>query len=85
MIGSCSFSKRSLLISKSHFIVKLSYWKLFRKSINGDSYNEFHRLCDNQGKTITLIQTKDGLIKYYPGETYQEKIGTTLYAIWEKA
>ena len=30
-------------------------------------------------------ETKDGLIKYYPGETYQEKIGTTLYAIWEKA
>ena len=35
---------------------------LFRKSINGDSYNEFHRLCDNQGKTITLIQTNNGLI-----------------------
>lgn len=29
-------------------------------------------------------ETKDGKIKYYPGETYQEKIGTTLYAIWDK-
>ena len=30
-------------------------------------------------------KTKDGVIKYYPGDTYKEKIGTTLYAIWEKA
>ena len=64
----------SLIINKNEkYISYLNEWLskdniyfktqlLFRKSINGDSYNEFHRLCDNQGKTITLIQTKDGLI-----------------------
>ena len=64
----------SLIINKNDkYISYLNEWLskdkqnfktqlLFRKSINGDSYNEFHRLCDNQGKTITLIQTKDGLI-----------------------
>ena len=36
---------------------------LFRKSINGDSYNEFHKLCDNQGKTITLIQANNELYR----------------------
>ena len=29
-------------------------------------------------------ETKDKKIKYYPGESYNEKMGTTLYAIWEK-
>ena len=64
----------SLIINKNDkYISYLNEWLskdyqnfktklLFRKSINGDSYNEFHRLCDNQRKTITLIQTKDGLI-----------------------
>ncbi len=28
--------------------------------------------------------TKDKTIRYNPGDTYQEKVGTTLYAIWEK-
>ena len=40
------------------FITKL----LFRKSINGDSYHEFHRLCDNQGTTLVLIEGKEGFI-----------------------
>ena len=64
----------SLIINKNDkYISYLNEWLskdnqnfktklLFRKSINGDSYNEFHRLCDNQGKTITLIQTNNGLI-----------------------
>lgn len=30
-------------------------------------------------------ETKDGIKKYYPGDTYEENIGVTLYAIWEKA
>ena len=39
---------------------------LFRKSVNGNSYDEFHRLCDNQGKTIVLIQTEnEGIIGGY--------------------
>lgn len=29
-------------------------------------------------------ETKDKKIKYYPGDTYNENIGVTLYAIWEK-
>lgn len=29
-------------------------------------------------------ETKGGLNKYYPGDTFKEKTGTTLYAIWEK-
>ena len=35
---------------------------LFRKSINGNSFDEFHRICDNQGKTLVLIQTDNNLI-----------------------
>ena len=35
---------------------------LFRKSKNGESFDEFHRLCDNQGKTLVLIQGKEGFI-----------------------
>ena len=66
--------KDSLIINKNYkYISYLNEWLskdnqnfktqlLFRKPINGDSYNEFHRLCDNQGKTITLIQTNNGLI-----------------------
>ena len=29
-------------------------------------------------------KTKDGLTRYYSGDTYEGNIGTTLYAIWEK-
>ena len=29
-------------------------------------------------------ETKDGLVKYNPGDTFKENIGTTLYALWEK-
>ncbi len=29
-------------------------------------------------------ETKDKTIRYYPGDSYNEKIGTTLYAIWDK-
>ena len=35
---------------------------LFRKSKNGNSFEEFHRLCDNQGKTFVLFQGKEGFI-----------------------
>ena len=64
----------SIIISKNkNYISNLNKWinqregkfntkLLFRKSINGNSYNEFHRLCDNQGKTLLLIQTDNNLI-----------------------
>ena len=64
----------SLIINKNNdYISNLNKWinqregqfktqLLFRKSINGNSFNEFHRLCDNQGKTLTLIQTDNNLI-----------------------
>ena len=35
---------------------------LFRKSINGDSFKEFHRLCDHKGKTLVLIKGEEGFI-----------------------
>ena len=63
----------SLIVNNQIYISYLNQWinlregpfktkLLFRKSINGNSFDAFHRLCDNQGKTIVLIQTKDGLI-----------------------
>ena len=64
----------SLIINKNrNYISNLDQWLyqregqfktklLFRKSINGNSYADFHRLCDNQGKTLVLIQTEMGLI-----------------------
>ncbi len=36
------------------------------------------------GYTFVGWETKDHEIKYYPGETYKENTGVTLYAIWEK-
>ena len=64
----------SLILNKNNdYISNLNKWinqregqfktqLLFRKSINGNSYDEFHRLCDNQGKTLVLIQTANNLI-----------------------
>ena len=64
----------SLIINKnSNYISNLNQWLLeregqfrtkllFRKSINGNSFSDFHRMCDNQGKTLVLIQTEIGLI-----------------------
>ena len=64
----------SLIINKNiNYISNLYQWiseregkfktkLLFRKSINGNSFNEFHRLCDNQGKTLVIIQAESGLI-----------------------
>ena len=64
----------SLILNKNNdYISNLNKWinqregqfktqLLFRKSINGNSFNDFHRLCDNQGKTLVLIQTLNNLI-----------------------
>ena len=35
---------------------------LFRKSVNGDSFQEFHKLCDYKGKTLVLISAEEGFI-----------------------
>ena len=35
---------------------------LFRKSRDGDSYDIFHKLCDNQGPTVVLIKCTEGFI-----------------------
>ena len=32
---------------------------LYRKSKDGDSFDTFHKLCDNQGENIILIQSKE--------------------------
>ena len=41
---------------------KFSSTLLFRMTEDGDSCDTFHKKCDNKGKTITFIETKDGLI-----------------------
>ena len=35
---------------------------LYRKSNNDDSYETFHKLCDNKGPTLTLIKATEGFI-----------------------
>jgi len=35
---------------------------LYRKSSNGDSYETFHKLCNNKGVTLTLTEAKEGFI-----------------------
>ena len=35
---------------------------LYRKSKDGDNYETFHRLCDNKGPTLVLIQSNEGFI-----------------------
>ena len=35
---------------------------MFRKSTNGDSFEEFHKLCDNKRTTLVLIKAKEGFI-----------------------
>ena len=35
---------------------------LYKKSKHGNSYDTFHNLCDNKGKTLTLIESSEGFI-----------------------
>ena len=35
---------------------------LYRKTRDGDSYDDFHRLCDNKRNTLVLIQCSEGYI-----------------------
>ena len=41
---------------------KFSATLLFRMTEDGNSCDTFHKKCDNKGKTITFIETQDGLI-----------------------
>ena len=43
---------------KKKFKTKLSY----RKTRDGDSYYNFHKLCDNQGANLVIIKTTEGNI-----------------------
>ena len=53
-----SYLKKWISPNDQPFTTKL----LFRRSNNGDSYEEFHRLCDNQGITLVLIKGEEGFI-----------------------
>ena len=35
---------------------------LYRKSKDGESYDTFHDLCDNQGETLVLIKSDEDFI-----------------------
>lgn len=39
---------------------KIEFKLIFKKSLHGDTTNDFHYYCDNKGKTVTIIETKDG-------------------------
>ena len=41
---------------------KITTKLLYRKSKDGDSYDTFHKLCDNQGATLILIKTNEKYI-----------------------
>ena len=34
---------------------------IYKKSRDGDTINDFHWCCDGKGKTVTIIETKEGL------------------------
>ena len=34
---------------------------IYKKSRDGDTINDFHYYCDGKGKTVTIIETKEGL------------------------
>ena len=36
---------------------------LYRMSKDGESYDDFHNLCDNKGPTLTLIKSTERFIK----------------------
>ena len=63
----------SLIINyNKEFICSLKKWiksdknfkelLLYRKSRDGDSFDTFHELCDNQGPTLVLIKSTEGFV-----------------------
>ena len=68
-----NFNDSSIINKNNNYISLLNQWisqrigqfktkLLFRKSIDGDSFDAFHKLCDNQGKTLVLIKAEYELI-----------------------
>ena len=67
------FDDSVIINQNQNYILNLKKWispdstcfttkLLFRKSIDGDSFKEFHRLCDHKGKTLVLIKGEEGFI-----------------------
>ena len=59
----------SIIKDNNLFIYELNNWKkniktqlLYKKSSDGNKSSTFHKLCDNKGKTLTLIQSSEGFI-----------------------
>ena len=59
----------SIIKDNNLVIFGLNNWKeniktqlLYKKSRDGNDFNTFHNLCDNKGKTLTLIQSSEGFI-----------------------
>ena len=40
----------------------LQFQKIFTASINGDSSEKFHKICDGKGPTVTIVKGKNGYI-----------------------
>lgn len=40
----------------------LNFKLLYKGTRDGDSYEQFHKICDNQGTTILIIKSKNGQI-----------------------
>ena len=71
-----NFLEKSLIINNNKIYIKnLFNWindkneskkfktsLLYRKSRDGDSFNTFHNLCDNQGTTLVLYKSNEGFI-----------------------
>lgn len=41
--------------------LKINYELIYKKSRDGDKTEDFHWRCDGKGKTVTIIETKDGM------------------------
>ena len=41
---------------------QIKFKKIFTLSINGSSYEDFHKYCDNKGPTLTLVKTTNNKI-----------------------
>jgi hypothetical protein len=65
--------KDSIILNKNQlYINNIKNWAnlnckfeaklLYQRSKNGDTYDIFHQLCDNQGTTLTLIKSTEGFI-----------------------
>ena len=59
----------SIIEDNNLIIYGFNNWKkntktqlLYKSSRDGNSFNTFHKLCDNKGKTITLIKSSEGFI-----------------------